>query len=303
MRRAASAINAEHPLGAWPPSLPPPPPPLLLRCCLLVKAQRRARGCLRQFQPSGRGRVPCKLLNLCSILPHNARHHATAASEPGCPQPPGERPLPGRLAGGSKRDWLRRAERRLLPAADQLRVSGAGAGLPPLPGTPPLLTAPCRLQALLPSQALSVSPLSCSKCHPVRVQHQGALLQLDRPRRALRARSGGEKGLRVAAAASEADVPPPAAPAPTIPSAQGCGDLGVDCCPGTPPYCRAPDTVCLPANLSAAADDQPDVPTKCQRMSAETCGQPGGLCRGDWASWPYGPVPACPKDKEVCPGG
>ncbi|KAI7843115.1 hypothetical protein COHA_003286 [Chlorella ohadii] len=83
----------------------------------------------------------------------------------------------------------------------------------------------------------------------------------------------------------------------------GCGEEGADCCPGATPYCRAPNTACLPTNMSAAADNQPDIPTKCIQMLPESCGQPNGLCQGSQTSWPDGPVPACPADKQICPAG
>ena len=84
---------------------------------------------------------------------------------------------------------------------------------------------------------------------------------------------------------------------------QGCGEEGADCCPGPTPYCRAANTACLPTNVSAAADNEPDIPSKCQRLLPETCGQPNGLCQGAMSSWPDGPVPRCPADKQVCPAG
>ena len=55
--------------------------------------------------------------------------------------------------------------------------------------------------------------------------------------------------------------------------------------------------------MSAAADNQPDIPTKCIQMKPESCGQPNGLCQGSMSSWPDGPVPACPMDKQICPAG
>lgn len=86
-------------------------------------------------------------------------------------------------------------------------------------------------------------------------------------------------------------------------NSQGCGNEGGACCPGTPPYCKDPDTACLPSNVSAAADNQETGDAVCRRYTQDTCGQADGLCQGGWGSWPPGPVPRCPQDKQICPAG
>lgn len=103
-----------------------------------------------------------------------------------------------------------------------------------------------------------------------------------------------------------------------VPVPAGCGKVGAECCPEpnqssifVPGYCTDDNTACLPLDTVAVELDLP-VPTEasqssvvnvCRRFNNDACGQPGGLCIGNFSSWLLSPAPQCPSDKQQCPQG